>query len=70
MFDSLLTPLMLQNSDHKTINETIESQINAHQQKLLRELLDRKWPRKISNDQFKANANHTEWTKIIETARI
>ena len=66
IFDSLITPIMLHNSHLWTINETIKGQINAYQRRLLRQLLNIKGPRKISNDQLE----YIEWSKTIETARI
>ena len=70
IFDSLITPIMLYNSHLWTTNETTKGQINAYQRRLLRKLLNIKWPRKISNDQLQASINYIEWTKTIETARI
>ena len=70
MFDSLTTPIMLHNSHLWTINEIIKGQINAYQRRLLRKLLNIRWPRKISNDQVKASIKYIEWTKTIEKAGI
>ena len=70
IFDSLITPIMLHNSHVWTINETIKGKINAYQRRLLRKLLNIRWPRKILNDQLKASTDYIEWTKTIETARI
>ena len=61
---------MLHNSHLWTINETITGRINAYQRRLLRQLLNIRWPKKISNDQHKASINYIEWSKTIETTRI
>ena len=61
---------MLHNSHLWTINELIKGQINAYQRRLLRQLLNIKGPRKISNDQLKTSVNYIEWSKTMETARI
>ena len=53
IFESMVKPIFLYNSQLWGINKTINGQINAFQRRLLRIVLNIKWPNKISNEDLK-----------------
>ena len=69
IFKAYVTPIMLYNSHLCTTNSTLNGQINAFQRRMLRKMLNIKWPRTISNDELKAKVNYEEWPKYIDKAR-
>lgn len=70
IFKSMVTPIMLYNAHIWTTNKTMNGEINAFQRRMLRNMLNIKWPRKISNEQLKNKIKYEEWTENIDKARI
>ena len=70
IFKTYVTPIMLYNSHLWTTNITLNLQINAFQRRMLRMMMDIKWPRTTSNEELRRKIKYEEWTKHIERARL
>ena len=68
IFKTMVTPIMLYNAHLWTTNNTLNGQINAFQRRMLRNMLNIKWSRKISNEDLKERIKYDEWMKGIEKA--
>ena len=64
----LLLLLMLYNTYLWTFNNTLSGQINAFHRRMLRKMLNIKWPRIVTNDELKRKIGCDEWTNVIDKA--
>ena len=69
IFNACVKPIFLYNAELWTLTKTQENQINAYQRRLLRKILNIRWPQKISNEKLKGITKHDNWSNIISTAR-
>ena len=70
IFNACVKPIFLYNAELWTLTKTQENQIDAYQRRLLRKILNIRWPQKISNEKLKHITKHDNWSKIISTARL
>ena len=70
IFESMVKPIFLYNSQLWGTNDTINGQINAFQRRLLRMVLNIKWPNKISNDELYNIFKYENWSKVIGYMRM
>ena len=70
ILNSCVTPVMLAGSELWILNESLKKQIDAFQRKLLRRMLNIKWPRKISNERLKQIVKYEEWSDTVKKSQI
>ena len=70
IFNACVAPVMLAGSELWTLSETLKKKINAFQRKLLRRILDIKWPKKISNVKIKEIIEYEEWSETVLKSQI
>ena len=70
IFNSLVAPVFLYNCELLSVTDTIKNKINSFHRKLLRWMLNIKWPKKISNNKLKKIIKHVEWSSTIEIRRM
>ena len=71
IFNSCIKPIFISQSELWTLTACLENQINAFQRKLLRKLLNIKWPTKISNKELYTRLHQErKWSLIISEARL
>ena len=70
IFNACVAPVFLSNAELWTTTTTINGQINAFQRRLLRQVLNIKYPKKISNDNLYKIVNQEQWSHYISTQRI
>ena len=58
------------NSELWTLTKSQEAKINSFQRRLLRKVLNIRWPQKISNEQLENITKHENWSITISTARL
>ena len=57
--------VFLYNSELWALSETLEKQIDAFQRKLLRRVIDIRWPKVITNEKLHELTNTDKWSKVI-----
>ena len=69
-FTAYSSTIFLYNSELWTLTETLEKQINAFQRKLLRRVIDIRWPKVVNNEKLRELTKTEEWSKIIQKRRL
>ena len=62
--------VFLYNSELWTLTETLEKQINSFQRRLLRQAIDIRWPKVISNDRLYEKTGVIKWSTTIRRRRL
>ena len=62
--------VFLYNSELWALSETLEKQIDAFQRKLLRRVINIRWPKIITNEKLYELTGIIEWSKIIRKRRL
>lgn len=70
IFNACISPVMLAGSELWVLTENVKKQINSFQRKLLRKMINIKWPKKISNESLKKITKHVEWDLIIRQSQV
>ena len=65
-FNTYSASIFLYNSELWALTETIQNNIDAFHRKLLRRVIDIRWPKIISNVDLYAKANIEKWSKTIQ----
>ena len=69
-FTAFINSVMLYNSELWTLSKKMEEKINAFQRRQLRIILDRTWPKTISNDQLYTITEVEPWNITIKRRRL
>ena len=70
IFNSLVAPILLYNSEILTVTDKMKNQIDCFQRKMLRWMINIRWPKKISNEKLKKLVKYQEWSQKIEIRRL
>ena len=70
IFNSLIKPIFMYNSEIWSTSEKMESQINQFQRRLLRYMINVKWPQKISTEELRKKIKFEDWSKEISIRRL
>ena len=70
IFNACVAPVMLAGSELWTLNETLKKQINSFQRRLLRRILNIKWPKKLSNERLTEIIKYEEWSNTVTKSQI
>ena len=70
IFNAIVRSIFLYNSQIWTVTNSIRNRINSFQRRLLRNVLNVKYPKIISNADLIAKTKQLPWTSIIEVQRI
>jgi hypothetical protein len=70
LFNAYVTSIFLYNSELWTLNIKDEENINIFQRKLLRKILQIKWPKTISNIELYNKTNEENWAEKIRKRRL
>ena len=69
-FNTYISSIFLYNSEIWTVTPTIEHQIDSFHRRLLRNVLNIKWPKKISNNNLYIITNTEKWSKTVTRRRL
>ena len=69
-FNVYIESIFLYNSELWTVNKTINKQIDSFQRRLLRYMLNIKYPRIITNENLKQKVKFDPWSKKIKIRRL
>ena len=70
IFNACIAPIFLANSELWTVHGGIDKKIDCFQRRLLRQALNIRYPKKISNDNLKKITNLKEWSTHISIQRL
>ena len=70
LFNACVCPVMLAGSELWTMTKSLDGQVNAFQRKLLRTVLNIKYPKIIKTEKLKEIIKYEEWSKIIARNRL
>ena len=70
LFVSYINPIMLYNCELWATTSTINKSIDAYQRRLLRQILNLKWPKTISNQKLYNITKATPWSITIQHRRL
>ena len=70
IFNACIAPIFLANSELWTVNGRIDKKIDCFQRRLLRQALNIRYPKKISNENLKEITNFKEWSIHISIQRL
>ena len=70
IFNACIRSIFLYNSELWTITRKYENKIDAFHRKLLRKVLNVKWPMKITNEGVYEKTNQQPWSKTISIQRL
>ena len=70
IFNALVGSIFLYNSYLWAMNETRNGIVNAFQRRLLRHMLNIKWPNKISTEKLMNMTKVTPWSNVIDARRL
>ncbi len=70
VFRACVESVFLYNSELWTMNTTTESLIDSYHRRLLRNIINIKWPNKITNEALYKTTKQKKWSKTIKTRRL
>ena len=70
IFDAYVSSIMLYNSELWVLNKQLEEKIDSHQRRLIRKILNIKWPKIIKNDELYQKTKITPWSNNIRERRL
>ena len=70
IFNALIGSIFLYNSYLWAMNKTRNGVVNSFQRRLLRHMLNIKWPNKITNDKLMSITKEEPWSKVIDRRRL
>ena len=70
IFNALIGSIFLYNSYLWAMNKTRNGVVNSFQRRLLRHMLNIKWPKKITNDKLMSITKEEPWSKVIDRRRL
>ena len=70
IFETYVASIFLYNSEIWTLTKSKENKINAFQHKILRKILNIKWPKKITNEELMKKTKQRNWTSRIKIRRL
>ena len=70
IFDACIRSVFMYNAELWTLNKKSEKQINAFHRKLLRKMLNIRWPTNISNEKLQQKTKQKPWTNFIAEQRL
>ena len=69
-FHAFASSLFLYSSELRTVTATLEKKIDSFQQRLLRQEINIRWPKKISSADLCAKTKEQKWSKVIKRRRL
>ena len=69
-FNTFASSVFLYNSELWGVTATLENKINSFQRRLLRQAINVRWPKKISNKDLYEKTKQEEWSKTIKRRRL
>ena len=70
IFNALVASIFLYNCEIWTPKKATYPEIDAFQRKLLRYMLNIRWPQKISNEEVYSRTSQTRWSERVQTRRM
>ena len=70
IFNSLIKPIFMYNSEIWSPSKKMETQINQFHRRLLRYMINVKWPKKISTKDLRKKIKFEDWSKEISIRRL
>lgn len=70
LLKSHVQSIFLYNSEIWTVTKKLESEIDVFQRNLLRQILNIKWPKKITNDKLYKITKQKPWSKEVKRRRL
>ena len=70
IFNSVITSIFLYNSELWTTTEAINKQLDSFQRRLLRSVINIKYPKKIKNIDLRQITKHTDWSLQVQERRL
>ena len=70
IFNACVAPIFLSNSELWTTTKSTNGQIDAFQRRLLRQVLNIRYPKKMSNEKLQELTKQDKWSHYIATQRL
>lgn len=70
IFTALITSIYLYNCEIWTLTNTLKASIDSYQSKMLRWMLNIRWPNKVSNEETYRRTGLMKWSRQIESRRM
>ena len=70
IFNACVAPIFLSNSELWTTTKSTNGQIDAFQRRLLRQVLNIRYPKKMSNEKLQEVTKQDKWSHYIATQRL
>ena len=70
IFNGIIKPIFMYNSEIWSTSKKMETLINQFQQRLLRYMINVKWPQKIPTEDLRKKLKFEDWSKDISNSRL